>query len=68
MVIVLKYKKIEIYRAIYIRVLYDGTVTYITVSDNSVLNTNNNKILFTEIRKLFEDAFGIKIQQEYFLK
>ena len=39
-----RYKKITIYHAIYIKVFYDGTVSYITVSNDDDLNTTNNEI------------------------
>ena len=41
-VTILKYKKSTINHAIYINVLYDGTVSYITVSTDNVINTTNN--------------------------
>ena len=40
---ILKYKKITIYHAIYIKVFTDGTVSYITVSTDDIFNTTNNK-------------------------
>ena len=39
---ILKYKKITIYYAIYIKVFFDGTVSYLTVSTDDFLNTTNN--------------------------
>ena len=41
-VTVLKYKKITIYHAIYIKVLSDVRVSYLTAFANDVLNTTNN--------------------------
>ena len=41
-VTILKYKKSTIGHAIYIKFFTDGTVYYLTVSTNDVLNTNNN--------------------------
>ena len=39
---ILKYKKIMVDNAIYIKVLYDVTVSYPTVYTGNVLNTTNN--------------------------
>ena len=41
-VTILKYKKITIDHAIYIKVFTYGTVYYLTVSTDYVLNTTNN--------------------------
>ena len=49
-----KYKKITIYHAIYIKVFSDGTVSYLTVSTDDVLNTTNNETAFTELKRAFE--------------
>ena len=38
---ILKYKKSTIDYAIYIKILYYGTLSYLTVSTDDVLNTNN---------------------------
>ena len=46
-VTVIKYNNITIDRAIYIKVLSGGTVHYITVSNDDVINTNNNETVFT---------------------
>ena len=45
-VTILRYKKITIDRAIYIKFLPDVKVSYLTVSTNGVLNTNNNETSF----------------------
>ena len=42
-VTLLKYKKSTIYHAIYIKLFTDGTVSYLTVSTDDVLNTTNNE-------------------------
>ena len=42
--IIIKYKKIKIDNSIYIKVFYDVTVLYLTVSTDDVLNTANNDI------------------------
>ena len=39
----MKYTKIKIDHAIYIKVFSDGTVSYLTVSTDDVLNITNNK-------------------------
>ena len=67
-VTILKYKKRTIYYAIYIKVLYDGTVSYITVSTDYILNTNNNETAFPELRRVFEEHFEMKVQEVSVLK
>ena len=67
MVTILKYKKTTIDNAIYIKVLYDCTVYYLTVSTDDVLNTTNNKTAFTEIIRGSEEAFMIKVQEVFVL-
>ena len=39
---IIKYKKRKIDHAIYIRVLSDGAVSYLSVSTDDVINTTNN--------------------------
>ena len=41
-VAILKYKKIKIDHGIYIKVFYDVTVSFLTVSTDDVLKTGNN--------------------------
>ena len=48
-VTILKYKKITMDHAIYIKVFYDGTVSYLTVSTNDVIKTTNNETSFHEL-------------------
>ena len=55
----MKYKKSTIGNEIYIKVFYDGTVSYITVSTDDVLNTTNNETAFTDLRRSFEEDFEI---------
>ena len=45
-VTIIKYKKITIDHAIYIKVFADGTVSCLTVSTDGFLNTNNNENAF----------------------
>ena len=67
-VTIIKYNKITIYRAIYIKVFSDGTVSYIIVSTDDVLkNTYNDKVL-PELRRFFEEAFEMKFQEGSVLK
>ena len=62
-VTIIKYKKITIDNDIYIKVLSDGTVSCLTVSTDDVLNTTNNYTAFNELRIVFQEAFGIKVQE-----
>ena len=64
----MKYTKITIDRAIYIKVLSGGNVCYIKVSTYGVINTTNNETGFTELRRVFEEAFEIKFQEGSVLK
>ena len=48
-VTILKYKKITIDHAIYIKVFLDVTVSYIKVSTHGVLNTTNKETSFPEL-------------------
>ena len=50
LVTILKYKKITIDRSIYIMLLYYGTVSYLDVSTDDILKTNNNETIFPELR------------------
>ena len=59
----IRYKKSAIDHAIYIKVFYDGRVSYLKVSNYDVLNTTNNKTAFTELRLVFEEDFEIKFQE-----
>ena len=54
MVTIIKYKKSKIDHDIYIKVFTDGTVSYLTVSTDDVLNTTNNKTEFPELIRVFE--------------
>ena len=59
---ILKYKKGTIDHAIYIKVLSDGTVSYLMVSTGDVLKTSNKDTAFPELGWFFEDAFGVEFQ------
>ena len=43
-------------------------MTYLKVSTDDFLNTTNKDTYFTEIRKVFEESFYIKIQELSMLK
>ena len=46
-VMIIKYKKRTIHNTIYIKVFYDRTVSYITISTDDVLNnTENEEIIY----------------------
>ena len=60
---IFKYNKIKIDHYIYIKVFYDVTVSYRTVSYGDFLNTNNNKIAFTELRRVSEKYFWIEVRE-----
>ena len=64
----MKYNKITIYHAIYIRVFFDGNMSYLTVSKDDFMDKTNNDAEFTELRKVFEKAFDIKVQEVSVLK
>ena len=67
-VTILKYKKSIIDHAIYIKVFADGTVSYLTVSTDDVLNTTNNETAFTELTRVFKERFEVKLQEGSVLK
>ena len=56
----MKYKKSIIDNSIYTKVLYDGTMSYFTVSADDVLNNTNKETAFTELKKVLESEFEIK--------
>ena len=61
----IKYKKITIDYAIYIKVFSDGTLPYLMVYTDNVVNTNNNKKTFTQLRRVENKN---KVQDGYVLK
>ena len=67
-VTIIKYKKSKIYHSICIKVFSDGTVSYITVSIDDVLITNNNETEFHELPRAFEEHFEMKVQEGSVLK
>ena len=55
-VTIISYKKRKNYHAIYIKVLSDGTVSYLTVSTDDVLNTTNNENSFPELTRVLKNT------------
>ena len=68
MVTIIVYKKSTIDHAIYIKVFDDGTVSYLTVSTDDVLNTTNNENTFPELKRVFKEHFEMKVQEGSVLK
>ena len=64
----MRYNKVTIYHAIYIKVFFYVNVSYLIVSTDYVINTTNNDTKFPELRIFFEEAFYIKVQEVCFLK
>ena len=62
-VTILEYKKITIDHAIYIKVFDDGTVSYLTVSTDNVLNTTNNENAFPELTRVLKEHFDMNVQE-----
>ena len=60
MVIINKYKKIITDNAIYIKLFFDVSVSYLTVSIDDVLNNNNNETVFTEFRRFLKKLLRLK--------
>ena len=64
----LNIRKSTIDHAIYIKVLSDVKVSYLTVSTDDVINTTNNETEFHDLRRVFEEDFEIKLQEISVLK
>ena len=60
---ILKYKKRTFDHAIYIKVLTNGTVSYITVCTDDILNPTNNDAAVPELTRIFEEHFEMKVQE-----
>ena len=67
-VTIIKYNKSTIYHDIYIKVLSDGTVSYLTVSTDDFMTTTNNVTAFHELPRVFEEQFWMKVQEVSVLK
>ena len=61
-VTIIKYMISTIDHDIYIKFFSDGTVYYIKVCTDDVLNTANNETEFTELTNVFEEHFEMKVQ------
>ena len=68
LVTILEYKNSTIDHAIYIKVFDDGTVSYLTVSTDDVLNTTNNENAFPELTRVSKEHFEMKVQEVSVLK
>ena len=53
---IIKYNKRTNDHAIYIKIFSDITISYLMVYTDDVLNINNNKTSFTELRNVFEES------------
>ena len=60
---IIKYKKSTIDHDIYIEVLYDGAISYFTVSTDDGLNITTNYTVFTGPRKMFQGSSENKFQE-----
>ena len=60
-VTMIKYKEIKIDHDIYIKLFTDGTVYYLTISTDDVLNNTNNGNGFPELTRVFEEHFEMKL-------
>ena len=67
-VTIIEYKKSTNDHAIYIKVLDDGTVSYLTVSTDDVLNTTNNENSFPELTRVFKDHFEMIVKEVSVIK
>ena len=56
-----KYKKSTIDYDIYIKVLSDGSVSYIMVCTYDILNNTNNETAFYDTRRVLKEEFDIKL-------
>ena len=65
---IIKYKNIKIDHDIYIKVFTDGTVSYLKVSTDDVINNTNYETAFPELTKVFEEHFEMKVQKGQVLK
>ena len=61
-VTIIKHNKVTIDHAIYIKTLSALTVSHLMVSTYDVLSTTNNETEFTELTRVFEEDFDIKVQ------
>ena len=62
-VTIIKYKKITIEHAVYIKVFTGGTISYLTVSTDDVFDTTNNQNAFPELPRFIKEHFEMKLQE-----
>ena len=67
-VTIIQYKTTKIDHAIYIKVFDDGSLSYLTVSTDDVLNTTNNQNTLPELTRVFKEHFEMKVQEGSVLK
>ena len=60
----MQYKKVTISHAIYIKVFYDVTMSYLTISTNDVINTTNNTKEFPELRNFWRNILRLKSKMD----
>ena len=65
---IIKYKKSTSDNDIYIKVFTYGTVSYLTISTDDVLNTTNNETALPELTIVFEEKIEMKVQEGSVLK
>ena len=68
MVKIFKYKKSTIDHAIYFKVFTDGTVSYIIVSTDDVINITNDEKAFPELTIFLKENLDMKVQEGSVLK
>ena len=61
---ILKYNKITIDHVIYIEVFSDGTVSYITVSNDNFINTTTKYTSFPELRRFLKKVLRLKSKKD----
>ena len=64
----LKYNKIPIDHAVYIKFFTNGSLSYLKVLTHGVLNTTNNETSFPEITRFLKENFEMKLQEGSVLK
>ena len=63
-VAILKYKKITIYHAVYIKVFSDGTVSYLKVSTDDIISNTYNEAQFTELTRVLKQLLRWKSKKD----
>ena len=54
--------------AIYIKLFTNGTLSYLTVYTDDVINNTNNETSFPELKRVFKERFEMKVQEVSVLK